>query len=161
FRDFLETWIPTHPGAIVSVDGERLGEHQGLMFHTIGQRQGLGIGGRKDAAEAPWYVVGKDVSRNRLIVAQGNDHPGLFSSVLYCRQMHWIDGIGPQLPIECGVKIRYRQRDQTGRLEPSDKGYRIVFERPQRAVTPGQWACLYLGDICLGGGVIESTDKTW
>lgn len=158
FRDFLETWIPAQPGDIVSVDGHHLGRHQGLMFHTIGQRQGLGIGGLKGAPEAPWYVVSKDLEHNRLIVGQGNNHPALFSSTLFCGEMHWIDGTGPDLPCRCAVKIRYRQSDQSARLEKCDGGYRIRFDQPQRAITPGQWACIYQGDVCLGGGIIESTE---
>lgn len=159
FRDFLENWLPAQPGDIVSVDGAHLGRHQGLMFHTIGQRQGLGIGGLKGASDSPWYVVSKDLAQNRLVVAQGNQHPALFSSTLFCREFHWIDGTGPELPCRCAIKIRYRQQDQDGWLEPCEHGFRIRFDQAQRAVTPGQWACIYQGDVCLGGGIIESRDS--
>lgn len=155
FKDFLETYLPGQPGDIVSVDGAHLGTHHGLIFHTIGQRQGLGIGGIKDAAEAPWYVVDKDLASNTLIVAQGNDHPRLFANALTCHTIHWIDGKGPELPLACGVKIRYRQPDQAARIDKTGTGYRISFRARQRAVTPGQWACVYRDDVCLGGGVIE------
>lgn len=158
FADFLNRYLPAQPGPIESLDGRVVGEHRGLMFHTIGQRQGLGIGGVKDAAEAPWYVVDKDIERNVLVVAQGNSHPALFSRALTCRRIEWIDGEGPSLPARLAVKIRYRQPDQTARIQVTDDGYRIAFERPQRAVTPGQWACVYDGEVCLGGGIIESRE---
>jgi tRNA-specific 2-thiouridylase len=158
FSDFLNRYIPAHPGPIESVDGARLGEHQGLMFHTIGQRQGLGIGGVANAPEAPWYVVDKDLEGNRLIVAQGNDHPALYSGALTCAAIHWIDGEGPPLPATLQVKTRYRQPDQPCAVMRTEDGYRVDFRRRQRAVTPGQWACFYDGDICLGGGVIESRE---
>lgn len=158
FTDFLNQYLPARPGPIESLEGRVLGEHRGLMFHTIGQRQGLGIGGLKEAPELPWYVVDKDLERNVLVVAQGNEHPALFSRALTCRGIEWIDGAGPPLPAGLAVKIRYRQPDQAARVDVADNGYRIEFEQPQRAVTPGQWACLYDGDVCLGGGVIESRE---
>jgi tRNA-specific 2-thiouridylase len=156
FRDFLAQYIPARPGPIVSTCGDRLGEHSGLVFHTLGQRQGLGIGGVAAASEAPWYVVDKDLDHNRLVVAQGNDHPALYSSAATVSRIHWIDGTGPGLPCGLATKTRYRQPDQAAWLDATPDGYRIEFESPQRAVTPGQWACFYDGDICLGGGVIES-----
>jgi len=132
------------------------------MFYTLGQRQGLGIGGVKDAPDEPWYVVKKDVSSNTLFVAQGNNHEALFSTGMLCKSIAWVDGLGPDLPMKLMVKTRYRQDDQACHIEKeADKnkgGYRITFETAQRAVTPGQWACFYSGDTCLGGGIIESTE---
>ncbi len=157
FKDFLETYLPAQPGDIVTDDGEVIGRHDGLMFHTIGQRQGLGIGGLKNHPEAPWYVIDKDLVNNQLVVAQGNEHPGLFKQHLYLREISWIDGKGPtSLPWSGSAKIRYRQQDQACQLEALDQGYRVSFDRPQRAVTPGQYACFYEDDWCLGGGIIEA-----
>ena len=157
FADFLEQYVKGAEGAIVTTDGRELGRHRGLMFHTIGQRQGLGIGGIRDAGDEPWYVVDKDLERNQLVVAQGNDHPALFSRALRCRHIRWISGEAPTLPGRFGVKTRYRQPDQQATVDRLDSGEtEIRFDEPQRAVTPGQWACIYDGDVCLGGGVIES-----
>lgn len=156
FADFLGRYLPARPGPILDLDGNCLGEHQGLMFHTIGQRQGLGIGGVQNASEAPWYVVDKRLESNTLVVAQGNDHPALFSCALTCRVIDWVNGKPPALPVRLAVKTRYRQPDQAAVLEAFGEGYRIRFDAPQRAVTPGQWACLYDGNICLGGGIIDS-----
>ncbi|MFT5014123.1 MAG: tRNA-specific 2-thiouridylase [Planctomycetaceae bacterium] len=159
FQDFLKQYIPAKPGEIRSIDGETVGEHNGVMFYTLGQRQGLGIGGVKDSPEEPWYVVAKDVSQNRLIVAQGNQHPALFSDVLYCDAIAWVDGFGPKMPCNLMAKTRYRQPDQPCTIEICATGYRVSFSDPQRAVTPGQWACFYTGDVCLGGGIIERTES--
>jgi tRNA-uridine 2-sulfurtransferase len=156
FRDFLQQYLPPQPGPIVTVEGDPIGTHAGLMYHTLGQRQGLGIGGKKGAGEAPWYVVDKDQSRNTLIVAQGNDHPALLATALVCQDIQWIDGVGPDLPGRLQVKTRYRQPDQAAVLERDAGGYRVRFDQPQRAITPGQWACFYDGEVCLGGGVIDS-----
>lgn len=157
FKDFLQTWLPVNPGEIVTLDGRVIGRHQGLMFHTLGQRQGLGIGGLRDSSEAPWYVVGKDLPNNRLLVAQGNDNPALFRDSMTVREISWI-GTPPPLPGQLQVKVRYRQADQWCELARINDGYEISFEEPQRAVTPGQWACFYDGEICLGGGIIVNTD---
>lgn len=162
FKDFLEQYLPAQPGEIRSVDGELLGDHNGLMFHTIGQRQGLGIGGISGADAAPWYVVEKDLASNTLIVAQGKNHPMLFSHELSISHIDWIDGDGPQLPFRCKAKTRYRQADQDCVLElaAENSGYQYLvrFDRPQRAVTPGQSTVFYDGEICLGGGIIEARD---
>jgi len=156
FKDFLEQYLPAQPGEIHSLDGEVLGRHQGLMYHTIGQRQGLGIGGLAAHSEEPWYVVGKDLQHNVLLVAQGNDHPALFSSVLYADRVYWVAGEQPTLPLHCHAKVRYRQPDQSCTLVKSDDGrFKVVFDKPQRAVTPGQSVVFYSDDLCLGGGVIE------
>lgn len=155
FRDFLQRYLPAQPGAIEDLDGHHLGEHSGLMYHTIGQRQGLGIGGVRGAGEAPWYVVGKDLQRNVLLVAQGSDHPALFSQGLSLSQIHWIDGRGPSLPARLQAKVRYRQSDQACELRRDGDSWTVHFDQPQRAVTPGQSAVFYDGERCLGGGVIE------
>ena len=158
FRDFLQTYLPANPGSIESVEGTTLGRHQGLMYHTIGQRQGLGIGGLADHEEAPWYVVGKDLARNVLLVAQGNEHPALFRVKLVTEPIFWIKGTAPDLPIRCSAKIRYRQADQHCTVVPipnSPEGcVQVVFDAPQRAVTPGQSVVFYQDDECLGGGII-------
>ncbi|XOV90677.1 MAG: tRNA 2-thiouridine(34) synthase MnmA [Pseudomonadota bacterium] len=156
FADFLKQYLDAAPGPIVSDTGRVIGEHQGLMFHTIGQRQGLGIGGVRGEAEEPWYVIDKLEQTNTLVVGQGNQHPALFSSRLGCETIHWVDGKGPDLPARLMAKIRYRQPDQRVCLACSAEAFEVIFESPQRAVTPGQWVCFYDGDICLGGGVIAS-----
>ena len=156
FKDFLQQYLPAQPGDILSLQGEPLGRHQGLMYHTIGQRQGLGIGGRADHSEAPWYVVGKDLANNVLLVAQGNDHPALFADSLLTGEIYWVAGAPPALPMRCSAKIRYRQADQDCTLETAGAQYRVVFDKPQRAVTPGQSVVFYKDELCLGGGVIES-----
>ena len=159
FKDFLQRYLPAQPGDIETVDGEVIGRHQGLMYHTYGQRQGLGIGGLQQHGEAPWYVVGKDLTRNVLLVAQGNEHPSLFSSSLLATQLAWINHAAPCLPLECTAKIRYRQADQVCRVTaagadaPPDSVL-VQFAEPQRAVTPGQTIVFYQDDICLGGAVI-------
>jgi tRNA-specific 2-thiouridylase len=127
------------------------------MYHTIGQRQGLGIGGLADRPEAPWYVAAKDLDRNVLRVVQGNDHPALFHSRLETGAPFWIAGSAPPLPLRCAAKVRYRQPDQTCEVLAGDGGLRVDFERPQRAITPGQSVVFYDGATCLGGAVIERT----
>ena len=157
FSDFLQQYLPAQPGAIHSLEGEYLGQHQGLMYHTIGQRQGLGIGGLANHSDAPWYVVDKDLENNVLLVAQGNDHPALFKRSLSAGDIYWVAGKSPTLPLQCHAKVRYRQQDQACTITPEDDGYRVDFEQPQRAVTPGQSVVFYRGEECLGGGVIEQT----
>lgn len=155
FRDFLQQYLPARPGDIHSLDGECLGRHQGLMYHTIGQRQGLGIGGLANHSDEPWYVVGKDLENNVLLVAQGRDHPALFSPALFASELFWVAGEAPPLPLACSAKVRYRQADQACVVSRQGAGYTVVFEKPQRAVTPGQSVVFYTGEHCLGGGVIE------
>jgi len=158
FADFLKQYLPAQPGKIETESGDVIGEHQGLMYHTIGQRQGLGIGGLKHYDESPWYVARKDLERNILIVVQGKNHPMLFSSELSTRQVDWINGEPGSLPLKCKAKVRYRQADQSCTLEKTGTGaYRVCFETPQRAITPGQSVVFYLDDCCLGGGIIEAT----
>ncbi len=155
FSDFLKQYLPAQPGIIETTDGEQIGEHHGLMYHTIGQRQGLGIGGMKDASDEPWYVLAKDVKRNVLVVGQGNEHPWLFSGALLASEIFWVNPVDLSVPRQLSAKVRYRQSDQQCTLEKTPEGYRAVFNTPQRAVTPGQSVVFYDGEICLGGGVIE------
>ncbi|WP_101676141.1 tRNA 2-thiouridine(34) synthase MnmA [Alloalcanivorax mobilis] len=158
FKDFLETFLPAQPGAIEDDHGKVIGRHQGLMYHTLGQRQGLGIGGRADAGDAPWYVAGKDLERNVLIAVQGQDHPLLFSQALTSAVVDWVAMAPPALPARLTAKTRYRQADQACTVEEAGGGrVRVHFDQPQRAVTPGQSVVFYDGDICLGGAVIEET----
>jgi len=157
FTEFLERYLPAQPGEIVSTEGEPLGKHRGLMFHTIGQRQGLGIGGLHDTSGEPWYVAGKNMDANQLIVVQGNDHPALFKPALEARELHWISGQAPAIPLHCHARIRYRQSDQVCEITRlRDDLVQVRFTEPQRAVTPGQAIVFYDGDLCLGGGTICS-----
>lgn len=156
FRDFLGRYLPAQPGAIVSTEGDVVGEHQGLMYHTLGQRKGLGIGGTKEGSEEPWYVVDKDVANNLLVVAQGHDHPCLMSVGLIAQQLHLVDREIIAAPMRCTVKTRYRQSDIPCTVTPlgADR-LEVRFDEPVAAVTPGQSAVFYQGEICLGGGIIE------
>ncbi len=157
FKDFLARYLPAQPGRVETAQGEVLGEHQGLMYYTLGQRQGLGIGG-VSGSEGAWYVADKHLARNVLVVVQGNDHPSLFREGLRSRQLFWINGGEPTLPLRCNAKTRYRQPDQPCRIQAAENGVlEVVFDRPQRAVTPGQSVVFYQGDVCLGGGVIDET----
>lgn len=155
FRDFLNRYLPAQPGDIEDVQGRKLGRHAGLMFHTIGQRQGLGIGGQG----LPWYVVSKDVRRNALIVVQGHDHPELQSRHLEAGSLAWISGSAPSCEYELAAKTRYRQTDCPCSIQLNAETGRMLvrFNEQQWAVTPGQSVVLYSGDLCLGGGVIDRT----
>ena len=156
FRDFLARYLPAQSGLIRTVDGEVIGEHQGLMYHTLGQRKGLGIGGLKNADETPWYVVDKDIAHNELIVAQGHDHPALFSGGLIAGQLHWVDRQPLTTSLRCTVKTRYRQQDIPCQINPiNEQQIEVIFDEPVAAVTPGQSAVFYLNEVCLGGGIIE------
>ena len=156
FREFLARFLPERPGPIETESGERVGTHCGLAFYTLGQREGLHIGGRRGAAERPWYVARKNPQRNALLVVQGSDHPLLFQRELVTDRMHWL-APRPAGAIRCTVRVRHRQAPQPAVLEPLGSGAaRIHFDEPQRAVTPGQYAVGYLGTQCLGGAVIES-----
>lgn len=158
FRDFLQRYLPAQPGVIEDDHGHVIGEHTGLMYYTLGQRQGLGIGGRADAAESPWYVAAKDLARNVLIAVQGHDHPLLLSRTLETGPLHWIDGSAPTAPRRLTAKTRYRQADQPCLVTPMTDGrLQVEFDTPQRAVTPGQSVVFYDGPVCLGGAVIERT----
>jgi tRNA-specific 2-thiouridylase len=156
FRDFLGRYLPAQPGKIMTVDGDEIGQHQGLMYHTLGQRKGLGIGGTKDGGEDPWYVVEKDLENNVLLVAQGHDHPSLYSKGLIAQQLHWVDRKTVTESFRCVVKTRYRQPDIACTVTPiDDERIEVRFDEPVAAVTPGQSAVFYIDEVCLGGGVIE------
>jgi tRNA-specific 2-thiouridylase len=158
FREFLSRYIPVTPGEIRTTEGKLVGEHQGIHFYTLGQRQGLGIGGVRGYSDGPWYIVSKDTEHNLLVVTQGHDHPSLLSQSLCMVNMHWIDGSAPAAPFNCHAKTRYRQPDQCCTIQ-SLEGSRgnVRFSQPQRAVTPGQYIVFYDGEKCLGGGVIDAT----
>ncbi len=157
FSEFLGKYLPAQPGDIVTPEGRVMGRHNGLMYYTLGQRQGIGIGGQRDTEASPWYVAGKDMQTNRLLVVQGHDHPRLLSPELEVMQLRWVAGIAPELPLRCAAKTRYRQTDQTCRVSHSGAdSCRVDFDVPQRAVTPGQYAVFYDGEECLGGGVIAA-----
>jgi tRNA-specific 2-thiouridylase len=157
FTDFLATYLPAQPGDIETPEGEVIGKHQGLMYHTLGQRKGLGIGGLKDSNEDPWYVVEKDLLRNVLIVGQGGNHPRLMSSGMTVNQLDWVDRKGPMDNSKLAVKTRYRQADVACTLiYNDDASITVTFDEPVAAVTPGQSAVFYAGEICLGGGIIDS-----
>ena len=157
FTEFLKRYMPTQPGEMRTPEGQLISEHQGLMYYTLGQRQGLGIGGVKGASEEPWYVLDKDLKNNILIVGQGHNHPLLFHNMLEAGQLDWVNGKPLTDTLPCSAKSRYRQADQACRVEPLDNDRcRVIFEQPQRAITPGQSVVFYDQEKCLGGGVIES-----
>ena len=155
FREFLGRYLPMRPGPIRDDRGVEIGEHIGLAFYTLGQRKGIGIGGHRDSSGEPWYVARKDLQANTLFVVQGHDHPWLLSRALLSDDVHWI-GPHPQRERRYGVKARYRQSDAAATASLTATGLRIDFEADQWAVTPGQSAVLYDGEICLGGGVITT-----
>ena len=156
FAEFVQRWLPPRPGEIRTLDGEVVGHHRGVAFYTLGQRHGLGIGGRRGAGAGPWYVVGKDPEANVLYVAQGHDHPRLLSRGLIATGLAWVSGRAPRLPWEGHARVRYRQREVPCRVEAAGPGRcRVRFAEPQRAVTPGQYVVFYEGERCLGGGKIE------
>lgn len=160
FNTFLEKYLPAKPGDISTVDGDNIGTHNGLMYYTLGQRKGLGIGGLKNSDEEPWYVIEKDLINNILRVAQGHNHPAMFNHTLETSQVNWIEEIEPAIDSEKGrltAKIRYRQSDQSCQLIKIDGSrYKVRFDEAQRAITPGQSIVFYQNEVCLGGGVIES-----
>ncbi|GAA0568341.1 tRNA 2-thiouridine(34) synthase MnmA [Halomonas salifodinae] len=158
FRDFLQQYLPAQPGRIETPEGEVIGEHLGLMYYTLGQRQGLGIGGLPNHSEAPWYVAAKDLERNVLVAVQGKHHPLLYSDSLATEAMDWVAGKPPAAEARLTAKTRYRQSDVPCVMHARDDGgVEVHFDAPQRAVTPGQSLVLYDGEICLGGGVIRAT----
>lgn len=157
FKDFLAQYLPAQPGIIESAEGIEVGNHDGLMYHTLGQRKGLRIGGLALAGEEPWYVVDKDLERNVLIVGQGHSHPRLFSKGLVANQLHWVERANIVEAFTCTVKTRYRQQDVKCTVSPlTDGDMEIVFDEPQSSVTPGQSVVFYQDDICLGGGIINT-----
>ncbi len=159
FRQFLSTYLPAQPGEIRTLDDEYIGDHHGLMYYTLGQRKGLGIGGF--GSGEPWFVVKKDIKQNILYVAQGHNHPALYSKGLIATEINWLgeDAYPPTQPFICTIKTRYRQADQKAEVtwQPSSGQFQIEFAKPLRAVTPGQAVVLYQGEVCLGGGVIDQT----
>ncbi len=159
FREFLSAYIPPQPGLIRTPEGTVIGEHVGLAYYTLGQRQGLGIGGVRGYPEEPWYVLHKDLEENVLYVGQGHDHPWLASGTLLASRLSWVSGAAPAAGRALTAKVRYRQQDQACVVR-SIEGDRLVldFTEPQRAVTPGQSVVLYDGDECLGGGIIDWAD---
>ncbi len=156
FREFLNRYLPTKPGDMVTPDNKIVGQHIGLSFYTIGQRQGLGIGGSRDSTDEPWFVASKDMARNRLIVVQGHDHPALLSPHLSALDLHWIAGHAADTSKPYAAKTRYRQADAACRIELNEAQHaRFTFDEAQWAVTPGQSVVIYDGEVCLGGGIIE------
>jgi tRNA-specific 2-thiouridylase len=161
FRQFLARYIPARPGDMRTPAGERIGEHQGAMYYTLGQRNGLGIGGRHGASGEAWYVVGKDVAANVLYVAQGGENHWLYSQRLRTEAPTWVAGDAPAAAFLCTARTRYRQSDQACEVHVRDGSLEVHFDEPQRAATPGQSVVLYDGDVCLGGAVIAATDAPY
>ena len=154
FKEFLKRYLPAQPGKIHDENGIIIGQHSGLMYYTIGQRQGLGIGGMKKRSKTPWFVVDKNLNDNILVAVQGHDHPLLFKKTLLAIDVHWIQGKAFN-KVNCKAKIRYRQPDQTCYIKINDdKSVYVEFKNSQRAIAPGQSIVFYNGDICLGGGII-------
>jgi tRNA-uridine 2-sulfurtransferase len=173
FREFLNRYLPLAPGPILTDSGRQVGEHVGLAFYTLGQRKGIGVGGMKSGSGEAWYVARKDMASNTLYVVQGHDHPWLLAGALSAADAHWVSGEAPVGTQALGAKTRYRQADATCRIEPAapdgavrrsvgeaprGEAFRLVFDDPQWAVTPGQSAVLYDGEVCLGGGVIAAAE---
>ncbi|MGL5002711.1 MAG: MnmA/TRMU family protein, partial [Casimicrobium sp.] len=162
FREFLERYLPKKPGKMMTPEGETVGQHQGLAYYTLGQRGGLHIGGAKDGSGEPWYVAGKDIAKNQLIVVQGREHPALRKTDVPLVNTHWISGDAPAVGnVKGGIadyiyggKTRYRQPDAACAYDNADGNEALNFHDGQWAPTPGQYAVLYRGNVCLGGGVI-------
>lgn len=161
FKEFLSQYLPAKPGEMVDVaNGEVKGRHDGLMYYTLGQRQGLGIGGSGTGTGEPWFVADKDLERNVLYVVQGEAHPSLYSVGLTASDVNWISPHVPAEPMRCTAKFRYRQPDQGVTVVPLGGGeFRVDFDEPQKAVTPGQAVVFYDGEVCLGGGTIDQVRK--
>jgi tRNA-specific 2-thiouridylase len=157
FTEFLQRYLATKPGEIHTAEGQYIAQHSGLMYYTLGQRQGLKIGGVKNAREEPWYVLDKDIENNILIVGQGHNHPLMLHNSLEAGQLDWCSNKPLTEPLRCSAKTRYRQADQTCSLKPiGNNRCKVVFDEPQRAITPGQSVVFYDDEVCLGGGIIES-----
>ena len=154
FKNFLNQYLPAKSGEIHDENGVVIGQHEGLMYYTIGQRQGLGIGGVKNRPEIPWFAAEKDLKNNILIAVQGHQHPLLLSSNLEAVDLHWVKGGPPSHQFNCQAKVRYRQADQSCQVTLVQDGVKVIFDEPQRAITPGQSIVFYDGEVCLGGGVI-------
>lgn len=160
FREFLGRYLPAQPGEIRSVDNAVVGQHSGVFYYTMGQREGLHIGGIRGRDATPWYVVGKDVASNVLYVDQGTDSPFLYSRWLRATAPSWVAGAPPASILECTAKVRYRQRDVPCQLRvlDHDDAIEVTFPEPQRAVTAGQSVVFYQGAVCLGGAAIDASD---
>ena len=157
FREFLNRYLPMKPGPIKTDAGHTIGEHVGLAFYTLGQRKGIGIGGVKDSSGAPWFVARKDMATNTLWVVQGHDHPWLLATQLEANAASWVSGVAPAAGAQLAAKTRYRQTDAACTVSAvNNGGFALSFDEPQWAVTPGQSAVLYAGEVCLGGGVIAT-----
>jgi tRNA-uridine 2-sulfurtransferase len=155
FREFLERYLPRKPGEMITPDGNVIGQHQGLMYYTLGQRQGLGIGGTKSGDGTPWFVAQKLLEENKLVVVQGHDHPLLLKNDLAANDASWIAGVAPDDITQLAAKTRYRQADATCALRASNnRDFSLSFQDAQWAITPGQSAVVYQGEVCLGGGII-------
>jgi len=159
FTEFLQRFLPAQPGKIITPEGDEIGTHQGLMYYTLGQRQGLGIGGLKTASEAPWFVVDKNLKTNQLIAAQGHNHPLLLKQQLKASQLHWVSGKAPTNQFNCKAKIRYRQAEQSCQVTITNHECVVCFDEKQRAITPGQSIVFYQENICLGGGIIDKMQE--
>lgn len=156
FREFLQRYLPKEPGDMVTPDGKRIGRHEGLMYYTLGQRQGLGIGGTKSGDGEPWFVAGKNLAKNQLEVVQGHDHPRLLKHELVAQDSAWVSGQSPTAGQLLAAKTRYRQNDASCRVEAAnDAEFALRFDAAQWAITPGQSAVIYDGEVCLGGGIIR------
>ena len=156
FKRFLMQYLPAQPGDMVNLDGKIVGRHDGLMYYTLGQRRGLGIGGMREGSGDSWFVIGKDMERNLLVVQQGEKEE-LFSTALEAGSISFIAGEAPAAEFTCTAKFRYRQTDVPVRVRINGEGCLVEFEKPERAVTPGQWVVFYRGEECLGGGAIDVT----
>ncbi|MDR0929056.1 MAG: tRNA 2-thiouridine(34) synthase MnmA [Oscillospiraceae bacterium] len=159
FKAFLQGFLPAQPGDMVGEDGRILGRHDGLMYYTLGQRRGLGIGGMRGGDGARWFVIEKDMARNRLVVAQGEDSPRLYSSHCIATEATWVQGAPPMPGFDCTAKFRYRQPDQPVHVETMGDTLHVTAYTPQRAVTPGQSVVLYDGEACLGGAVVDCVSQ--
>ncbi|MGF3103827.1 tRNA 2-thiouridine(34) synthase MnmA [Rossellomorea sp. DUT-2] len=156
FKDFLSNYLPAQPGTMETLDGKVMGKHDGLMYYTIGQRHGLGIGGAGD----PWFAIGKDLERNVLYVGQSFEHPALYSDSILATDVHWTSNGEKTAEFACTAKFRYRQDDNNVTVIPLEDGkVKVIFDEPIRAVTPGQAVVFYNGDECLGGGTIDTIYK--
>jgi tRNA-specific 2-thiouridylase len=156
FNDFIQRYVSNQPGPIITPEGKKVGDHNGLMFHTIGQRKGLGIGGLKNASEAPWFVSEKRMDENTLIVVQGHDHPALYARGLQASDLHWISANPASTEFRCTARTRHRQDDQPCTVKLNgEQDCTVIFDEPMRAVAPGQYVVFYQDEVCLGGGVID------
>jgi tRNA-specific 2-thiouridylase len=158
FKQFLSQYLPAQPGEMRTISGELKGHHDGLMYYTLGQRQGLGIGGSGNGE--PWFVADKDLKQNILYVVQGDSDAWLYSTALFAKEVNWISANKPVGSFQCTAKFRYRQPDQGVHVTLHEDGTAdVIFDEPQKAVTPGQSVVFYQGEVCLGGGIIDQITK--